>query len=324
MVTELGPAFDQVVLLGYPPFLKDVIDTGLSAACAGPTSRPLVTAGEVFSEEWRTLVAERIGGRRAVLRLRLALRHRRRGRARPLRRRSASPSAASWPRAPRPRGTSSARRACPRLPSTTPTPASSRLVDGTLLFSGDNGVPLVRYDIARYGRDPPYDAMLASSGRLGFDPAAALGPGRRAIRALPFVLVFGRSDFTVSYYGANVYPENVTVGLEQPPVQAWVTGKFVMESSGRRRRRLLASPSSWPRRAAGTRGDARRLAPSIEGSCAGSTASSSTTCRRSAAPAGDPAPGRRPGVLPRRRQAPVLPLIRVRSETPDSRENNGR
>jgi phenylacetate-CoA ligase len=41
--------------------------------------------------------------------------------------------------------------------------------------------------------------------------------------------VFGRSLFTVSYFGANVYPENVTVGLEQPAVSDWVTGKFVLE-----------------------------------------------------------------------------------------------
>ncbi len=41
--------------------------------------------------------------------------------------------------------------------------------------------------------------------------------------------MFGRSDFTVSFYGANVFPENVAVGLEQPAVAAWVTGKFVME-----------------------------------------------------------------------------------------------
>jgi len=49
-------------------------------------------------------------------------------------------------------------------------------------------------------------------------------------RNLPFVYVFGRADFTVSYYGANIYPENVTVGLEQPEIMAWVTGKFVLET----------------------------------------------------------------------------------------------
>ncbi len=49
-------------------------------------------------------------------------------------------------------------------------------------------------------------------------------------RNLPFVYVFGRADFTVSYYGANIYPENVTVGLEQPEILACVTGKFVLET----------------------------------------------------------------------------------------------
>ena len=72
--------------------------------------------------------------------------------------------------------------------------------------------------------------MLAFCGRHGFDPVAELGGlGARGIRPLPFAYVFGRSHFTVSYFGANVYPENVTVGLEQPSVSGWVTGKFVLE-----------------------------------------------------------------------------------------------
>jgi phenylacetate-CoA ligase len=44
------------------------------------------------------------------------------------------------------------------------------------------------------------------------------------------VFVFGRSLFVVSFFGANIYPENVTVGLEQPGISDWVTGKFVLET----------------------------------------------------------------------------------------------
>jgi len=47
--------------------------------------------------------------------------------------------------------------------------------------------------------------------------------------AATLVYLFGRADFTVSYYGANVYPENISVGLEQPAVRDWVSGKFVLE-----------------------------------------------------------------------------------------------
>ncbi len=62
VVRELGPAFEQVVLLGYPPFLKDVIDSGLAEGIAWQQYRiKLVFAGEVFSEEWRSLVGERAG-----------------------------------------------------------------------------------------------------------------------------------------------------------------------------------------------------------------------------------------------------------------------
>jgi phenylacetate-CoA ligase len=33
----------------------------------------------------------------------------------------------------------------------------------------------------------------------------------------------------VSFFGANVFPETISLGLEQPEVRASVTGKFVME-----------------------------------------------------------------------------------------------
>jgi phenylacetate-CoA ligase len=94
--------------------------------------------------------------------------------------------------------------------------------EGTLLFSGDSGIPLVRYHIADEGGIVPHARMRAFTERHGFMPAD--GPD------LPFVFVFGRSLFTVSFFGANVYPENVTVGLEQPGVTDWVTGKFVLET----------------------------------------------------------------------------------------------
>jgi phenylacetate-CoA ligase len=56
------------------------------------------------------------------------------------------------------------------------------------------------------------------------------GEAWRGVRRLPFVHVFGRADFTVSYFGANIFPENVTVGLEQPAIRDWVTGKFVLQA----------------------------------------------------------------------------------------------
>jgi phenylacetate-coenzyme A ligase PaaK-like adenylate-forming protein len=103
------------------------------------------------------------------------------------------------------------------------------------VFSADGTVPLVRYHIADEGGLLPYDDLRALCRAHGFDPGE--GP------ELPFVYVFGRSLFTVSFFGANVYPENVTVGLEQPHISGWVTGRFVLrtvEDADRNRRLAVA------------------------------------------------------------------------------------
>jgi phenylacetate-CoA ligase len=239
VVPGLAPEFDQTVLLGYPPFLKGVIDTGRARGLDwSPYAIKLVLAGEVFSEEWRDLVAERAGMRRpaydsaalygtadaGVLGNETAL-------SVTIRRfLAAHPQAAH------------ALFGGSRLPTLVQYDPFHRFFEAlageepgekpgdkqcTLLFSGDSGVPLIRYHIADEGGLVGYDDMLAFCAQYGFDPLA-VGLDR-GVHQMPFAYVFGRSHFTVSYFGANIYPENVTVGLEQPEVSGWVTGKFVLE-----------------------------------------------------------------------------------------------
>jgi phenylacetate-CoA ligase len=234
VVTALGVQFEQVVLLGYPPFLKNVVDTGRARGVPWPDYRiKLVLAGEVFSEEWRTLMGERAGSSEPCLdsvslygtadagvlatETPLSICIRRYLAEHPVVARELFGQT--------------------RLPTLAQYDPRSRLFethDATLLLTADNGIPLIRYHIADTGGLTSFDGMLAFLTDHGFDPIATLGrdhpAGRRQIRELPFVHVFGRSQFTVSYFGANIYPENITVGLEQEPIAAWVTGKFVMES----------------------------------------------------------------------------------------------
>jgi phenylacetate-CoA ligase len=118
----------------------------------------------------------------------------------------------------------------PTLCQYDPTARYFECLDGSLAFSGWNGVPLVRYHIADRGGILGYDAMLAKLRALGCDPVkAVLDSGGPAPRRQPFVWVFGRTDFTVSFFGANVFPETISLGLEQPEIRARVTGKFVMQ-----------------------------------------------------------------------------------------------
>jgi phenylacetate-CoA ligase len=220
---ELAPHFEQVVLLGYPPFVKDVIDSGTGWA---DHDIKMVFAGEVFSEEWRDLVATRGGVQDPV-----------RGTASLYGTADAGVLGNETPQSVSIRrflaGKPDLARDLfgdSRLPTLVQYDPASRFFEvhngtpgtGTLLFSGDNGVPLIRYHIADDGGVITHQDMLEFCARNGFTPAG--GP------ELPFVFVFGRSLFTVSFFGANIYPENVTVGLEQPGISDWVTGKFVLET----------------------------------------------------------------------------------------------
>jgi len=226
VLPDLAPHFDQTVLLGYPPFLKDVIDAGDAAGV--PWSEyavKLVFAGEVFSEEWRDIVGERVGpaspaydtaslygtADAGVLgnETPLSITVRRFFAAHPEAARKLFGEA--------------------RLPTLVQYDPGSRYFEtheGTLLFTGDSGVPLIRYHIADEGGIVPYEEMLGVCAEYGFDPVKESGSTGRG---LPFVYVFGRSLFTVSFFGANIYPENVAVGLEQPGIRDWVTGRFVLE-----------------------------------------------------------------------------------------------
>lgn len=266
VLVALGPQFEQVVLLGYPPFLKGVIDTGRARGVPWADYHlKLVLAGEVFSEEWRTLVGGWTGSDEpcfdsaslygtadaGVLAnetpLSICIRRYLAGHpttARELFGQSRLPTLAQYD----------------------PRTRLFEVQDGTVLFTGDGGIPLVRYHIADTGGLTSFEEMLGLLADRGFDPLAELAGDHPAgrIRELPFVYVFGRSQFVVSYFGANIYPENVTVGLEQPGIAAWVTGKFVMESTeDADRDRYLAIAVELAPGVTGTAEIAQRVAQSI-------------------------------------------------------------
>jgi phenylacetate-CoA ligase len=230
VVKELGGQFDQLVLLGYPPFLKDVIDSGLRSGLDWkPYKIKLVMAGEVISEEWRDLMADRLGQEDLIhgsasiygtadagvlgnetplsIIIRRFLAH--------------NPQAARQ---------LFGESRLPTLVQYDPLSRFFEMHDGRLLITGDNGIPLIRYNIMDTGGVIPCSEMIKLLVGFGFDPREELlAKNSRGVCDMPFVYVFGRSHFAVSFFGANIYPENISVGLEQRGIREWVTGKFVLE-----------------------------------------------------------------------------------------------
>ncbi|KKU79591.1 MAG: hypothetical protein UY04_C0006G0023, partial [Parcubacteria group bacterium GW2011_GWA2_47_7] len=61
-VDALGAFYDQIIIAGYPPFIKDVIDTGKGRGT--PWKKfgvRFLFAAESFSEEWREHIHEAVG-----------------------------------------------------------------------------------------------------------------------------------------------------------------------------------------------------------------------------------------------------------------------
>src|SRR6201999_4653612 len=86
----------------------------------------------------------------------------------------------------------------------------------------------IRYHLSDRGGLFEYGELLDRLRSRGVDPFEELDRDDPSVVGLPFAYVFGRSHNAVSFYGANVFPEMVTVGLEQPGIADRVTGKFVM------------------------------------------------------------------------------------------------
>ncbi|MBN4078437.1 phenylacetate--CoA ligase family protein [Gammaproteobacteria bacterium AH-315-C21] len=223
IVRELSPSFEQTVFAGYPPFIKSLLDRGRSEDIDWPSYHlRFIFAGEVFSEEWRQLLMTYSGSSQpchdsaslygtadaGVL-----------GNETPLsigirRFFAENPNAA--------RDVFGESR-LPALMQYDPVSRYFETHDDTLVVSGDNGVPLLRYHIADRGGIFSYDELIQIVNNYGCDIDTS------EARHLPFVYLFGRADFTVSYFGANIYPENIMVALEQTPISEWVSGKFVLE-----------------------------------------------------------------------------------------------
>ena len=230
VIDRLAPLFERVVLLGYPPFLKNVIDEGIHRGINWQQYKiKLVMAGEVFSEEWRNIVAEKIGSTNPCYDTASLY-----GTADAGVLGNETPLSICIRRffAQNPEAVAEffGQSRLPTLVQYDPFSRYFEAQEDSLLFSGDNGIPLMRYHIADTGGVVTYEEMLQYLKGKNFDPISQLSvKNSRGIRNLPFVYVFGRSNFCLSYYGANIYPENVQVGIEQPEVKDWVTGKFVME-----------------------------------------------------------------------------------------------
>lgn len=225
-LVELGPHYEKVIVAGYPPLVKDVLDQTPESAFAQDIY--VLLAGEAITEGWRDHLLERIGRPAQPQRVCLMYGTAEAGvmghetRVTSAVRRAAMPGSAL---ADALFGTGT--RA---IPTFVEVDLTRRYVevdkDGYLLFTIDSALPLIRYRINDRG------AVL--TGHRLREILVACRHAALAERVDPdsaFIVLTGRPDVSTTFYALNIYPADFAGVFDEPALTGLVTGKFFADGS---------------------------------------------------------------------------------------------
>lgn len=226
VISHLAPRFDQLVIAGYPPFVKDILDAGDQANIHWKELRMrFIFGAESFSEKWRDHILDRVrsddklchssntygSADSAIL-----------GMETPLSifvRREAENNKDF-------RAMLFGNERIPALFQYNPLfKYFESLEDGSLVFTASTGLPLIRYKIGDTGGVISYQRMLECLSAVKVEIPESV---RKNSYKIPFVYLYDRADFTVHLYGVNIYIENIKSALDTAVMANHFTGKFTM------------------------------------------------------------------------------------------------
>ncbi len=206
---------DQIVFIGYPPLIKDIVHESTATGVDWrKTRKGFLFAAQGFSEKWRSYLHELVSGDEETPIINLY------GSA------DAGAMAFETPytigvrrniengMSTFPGQLNNLSDSVPYLFQYIPTQKYFESFQNELLVTSDNGIPLLRYNIHDIG------GILAPS---------EIQSGIQTEFQLPCVYLYGRSNYTAVFYGANIYPEHVQNSIEYTTLFDRVTGRFVME-----------------------------------------------------------------------------------------------
>jgi len=230
-VKQLGKSFDQIIIGAYAPFLKDILDDGIREGINWDDyNLGFVFSAEAFSEKFRDYVLRTTGTTDA---LRSTLNHY--GTV------DLGTMAHETPESVLIRRMLVAQNNLQALfpePERQPTFAQYNpelfyfeSQDNNLLCTSYSGLPLVRYDLKDYGGVITRKDVHSRLRESGFDVEAAAKQSNidDTLWNLPFVYVYERNDFSVSYYAFQLYPDTIRRALQHDGLLHGLTGKFTMQ-----------------------------------------------------------------------------------------------
>ncbi|TSC82106.1 MAG: phenylacetate-CoA ligase [Parcubacteria group bacterium Gr01-1014_20] len=235
LVKNLDRDYEQIVLIGHPFFLKDVIETGKEEGIRWSSRRlRLMFCSEGFNETWRKYLASEAGLTSDLKNIintygsseLLLMAH-----ETPL-----SILIRTLLEKNKHLNTQLFNKVhTPGLFQFNPYLRHIESVKGELIFTSASGLPLVRFNLKDGGKVVKFKEM--SSALDDYEPKwraeLKASGGDKVLWKLPFVSLLGRSDHTIVFYAANIYPEHVHSALNHEPFLRKLTGKFTMRKDYR-------------------------------------------------------------------------------------------
>jgi len=228
---NIAPKYDQIILCGYPPFMKDVVDEAkLYGVNWKKFDLKMIFAAEAFSEKFRDYIARKTGIKNVYRDMMNIY-----GSADLGTMAEETPISILIRRLALKKGALYKKlfKEANRLPTFAqfhPGFINFECVDKSVYCTGDNILPLVRYEIGDNGGVIDFDEVERIFTEEGLDlrKEAKKAGIEDTIAELPFVYIYERTDLSVKLYGAIVYPEYVKVGLQDLSLEKYITGKFTM------------------------------------------------------------------------------------------------
>lgn len=233
-IKSIGSLYDQVIIGSYGPFAKDILDTGVHEGVDWKMYNiKFIFSAEAFPESFRDYVATIAGSKDIFLdtlnhygtvdlgtmayETPICILIRRLAEKNPDLYKKIFGDTIK----------------IPTLSQYLPEMFYFESIDGNLYCTSESAIPLVRYNLEDRGGVITFQEMISIFKEFGIDLVreAKLHNIQKTVWKIPFVYVFERSDFSVSYYAFQVYPGPVRKALLESDVQKFVTGKFTMEST---------------------------------------------------------------------------------------------
>lgn len=230
IIENLGPLYEQIIIAGYPTFVKDVLEQWKNVTKQSFNFKFLFAA-EGFTESWRDYISRLVnnpnlltdsvnilGSADAALM----------GFETPLsifiRRIAANNISLNK--------ILFGEERVPSVENYFPTHKFYEVMNQELIISTNRALPLIKYNMHDYGgviQRNQLDDLCEEAG-CDLDTDIRLNNLSKFNHNLPFVYLFGRGKFAATIYAANIYPENVREVLTDKYICSLVTGKFTLET----------------------------------------------------------------------------------------------